>query len=101
MARPWLQLTCFRSSVIMSYASYNERLVIIMTEVMPPGIFDNVEKIGRDPITPLHTQVRNILRRLIHEHFSDGQKFWTEATLVARLGVSIVTVRRAILDLSG
>jgi len=72
-----------------------------MSHVKSPDLLDNIDKIGREPGTPLHTQVRNMLRNLIEEHFVDGQQFWTDAVLVQRLGVSQITIRRAILDLSG
>jgi len=49
---------------------------------------------------PLHAQVRGALRRLIEEHFEDGEKFWTESALIEHLGVSQGTVRRALLDLT-
>ena len=49
---------------------------------------------------PLHHQVRQFLRGAIEEHFEDGQSFWTEMLLVERLGVSRVTVRRALDELA-
>jgi len=50
--------------------------------------------------TPLHAQVRRAMRRIIDEHFEDGQQFWTEQALVARMSVSQITIRRALNDLA-
>lgn len=49
---------------------------------------------------PLHSQVRVLLRDLIDNHFDDGQQFWTEGALIERLGVSRITIRRALDDLT-
>jgi len=49
---------------------------------------------------PLHAQVRRALKVAIDDHFDDGQQFWTESALVAQLGLSQITVRRALQDLS-
>ena len=48
----------------------------------------------------LHEQVRDLLRVAIHEHFEDGQTFWTERLLMERLGVSRGTVRQALGELT-
>jgi LacI family transcriptional regulator len=48
---------------------------------------------------PLHSQVRQALRGVIDAHFDDGQQFWTEGALIEKLGVSRITVRRALEDL--
>ncbi len=53
---------------------------------------------GRD--MALHARVRRVLKAAIDDHFDDGQQFWTENALIERLGVSQVTVRRALLDLA-
>lgn len=49
---------------------------------------------------PLHAQVRRALREMIEKHFEDGQKFYTEPELVAKLNASRGTVRRALADLA-
>jgi LacI family transcriptional regulator len=49
---------------------------------------------------PLHAQVRRALKHAIDDHFDDGQQFWTETALIERLGLSQITVRRALQDLS-
>lgn len=49
---------------------------------------------------PLHAQVRRALKTAIEDHFDDGQQFWTETALIERLGLSQITVRRALQDLS-
>jgi len=49
---------------------------------------------------PLHAQARTALRRMIDEQFEDGQQFLTEAALTKHLGVSLITVRRAVADLA-
>lgn len=49
---------------------------------------------------PLHAQLRRVLRGAINEHFADGQQFWSENVLIEQLGVSQITVRRALLDLA-
>lgn len=50
--------------------------------------------------SPLHFQVRQTLRSVIENHFDDGQQFWTESELIEKLGVSRITVRRALDDLT-
>jgi LacI family transcriptional regulator len=49
---------------------------------------------------PLHAQVRRALKVVIDDHFDDGQQFWTETALIEQLGISQITVRRALQDLS-
>ena len=49
---------------------------------------------------PLHVQIRRSLRELIDDYFEDGQKFFTEPELMARLGASRGTIRRALADLA-
>lgn len=49
---------------------------------------------------PLHAQLRLALKFAIDRHFEDGQQFWTETALIERLGLSQITVRRALQDLS-
>lgn len=49
---------------------------------------------------PLHGQLRDSLRRLIEEEFEDGEQFFTETGLIAELGLSQATVRRALSDLA-
>lgn len=49
---------------------------------------------------PLHAQLRRVLRSAIDEHFADGEQFWSENVLIEQLGVSQITVRRALLDLA-
>lgn len=50
--------------------------------------------------TPLHARIREHLRELILRDFADGSKFHSEPTLIAQLGVSQGTVRRALTDLA-
>lgn len=69
------------------------------TETAPLELLDRLI-LGTDRDMPLHAQVRRALRRLIDEHFVEGQKFFTEPQLIERLKVSQATVRRALLDLS-
>lgn len=49
---------------------------------------------------PLHAQLRRALRETIDEHFSDGQRFWPESVLIQQLGISQITVRRALQGLT-
>ena len=56
--------------------------------------------LGHGPSQPLHLQVRESLREAIDLHFEDGQTFWTEMLLIERLGVSRITVRHALSELT-
>jgi LacI family transcriptional regulator len=49
--------------------------------------------------SPLYEQVRQGLRELILTNFKDGDRFFTERELIARLKVSQPTVRRAMAEL--
>ena len=49
---------------------------------------------------PLHSKVRQSLRRLILSNFEDGQRFYSERELLSKLKVSQPTVRRALGDLA-
>lgn len=49
---------------------------------------------------PMYAQVKDTLRNLIQQRFTDGELFYTEKQLVERLPVSQITVRRALKDLS-
>lgn len=49
---------------------------------------------------PLHSKVRQHLRKLILNGFQHGQRFYSERELIKRLKVSQPTVRRALADLS-
>lgn len=49
---------------------------------------------------PLHAKVRETIRTLIMTEFKDGDKFLSEVALIARLGVSLGTVRHAMVDLA-
>ena len=49
---------------------------------------------------PLHSQLRRALRETIDEHFMDGQRFWPESALIQHLGISQITVRRALQGLA-
>lgn len=48
---------------------------------------------------PLHVQVYNALNSLIHEHFEDGQLFWTELAIAEKFAVSRGTVRQSLAEL--
>jgi LacI family transcriptional regulator len=49
---------------------------------------------------PLHSQLRRALRETIDEYFTDGQRFWPESALIQHLGISQITVRRALQGLA-
>lgn len=71
-----------------------------MKEAPPLEILDRAVRIDASREIPLHAQVRLALRSVIEEHFEDGQQFWTELGLVEQLGLSQITVRRALHDLT-
>ncbi len=50
--------------------------------------------------SPMHAQILRALRKMIDAHFADGDPFFTEMEIVARLGVSRATVRQALGELS-
>lgn len=66
----------------------------------PVDLLDHSLRTENGAEAPLHLQVRQALRGLIDDHFDDGQQFWTEGVLIERLGVSRITVRRALDDLT-
>jgi LacI family transcriptional regulator len=49
---------------------------------------------------PLHARIREELRDLAMTRFADGDRFFSEPVLIAQLGVSQGTVRRALTDLA-
>ena len=49
---------------------------------------------------PLHSRVRQLLRRHLLNDFEDGARFYSERELVKLLEVSQLTVRRAMVDLA-
>ena len=63
-------------------------------------MLDRFITIDQNTEIPLHTQVRQSLRRLINQEFQDGQKFFTEPALIKHLGLSQSTIRRALTDLT-
>jgi LacI family transcriptional regulator len=63
-------------------------------------VLDQLIATERDTGVALHAQIRRALRTVVERHFDDGQKFFTEAELGKRLGVSQGTLRRALLDLT-
>ncbi len=65
-----------------------------------PEILDQMIAINDGDDRPLHTQLRRSLRSLIERHFNDGERFFSESELIARLGLSQGTVRRALSDLA-
>ncbi|RYX86349.1 GntR family transcriptional regulator [bacterium] len=65
----------------------------------PIDILDRTLILHHKHELPLHSQVRQALRGIIDAHFDDGQQFWTEGALIEKLGVSRITVRRALEDL--
>lgn len=71
-----------------------------MNASLPPGLLQHIRNAKPTRDEPLHAQLRRVLRSAIDEHFSDGQQFWSEKTLIDHLGVSQITVRRALLDLA-
>lgn len=71
-----------------------------MNPAPPIDILDSLVVADRDRDIPLHVQIRKAMRRVIDEHFEDGQQFWTEQALIERLNVSQITVRRALNDLA-
>ncbi len=67
----------------------------------PPSIkILREDVVSSQHVSPLHRQVQDFLREAIEEHFEDGQSFWTEALLIERLGVSRITVRQALGELT-
>lgn len=71
-----------------------------MKESPPLGMLSRIIVADNARELPLHAQVRRALKIAIDEHFDDGQQFWTENALVTQLGLSQITVRRALQDLS-
>ena len=57
-------------------------------------------RLDRHSVTPLHTQLRDELARVIATGFSNGDQFFAERELVDALAVSRITVRRALDDLA-
>jgi len=49
--------------------------------------------------TPLHIQLRDEIRSILDTDFSEGDQFYSENQLTEKLGISRITVRRAIGDL--
>jgi len=49
---------------------------------------------------PLHARVREQLREIVLRDFEDGAKFYSEPTLIEKLGISQGTIRRALTDLA-
>lgn len=74
--------------------------VMTINETPPLDLLERASLPDNEVKRPLHSQVRHILRDLIDNHFDDGQQFWTEGVLIERLGVSRITVRRALEDLT-
>jgi LacI family transcriptional regulator len=68
----------------------------MLPSVLLPRLSDTISERSE----PLHAQLRRVLRVAINEHFEDGQQFWSENVLIEHLGVSQITVRRALLDLA-
>ena len=46
--------------------------------------------------TPLHAQIEQALRKTIEQHFEDGDLFFKEVEIAARLGVARATTRQAL-----
>lgn len=63
-------------------------------------ILDRVIAVDASADMPLHTQLRRSLRTVIEKHFEDGERFFSEAELIAYLQISQGTVRRALADLA-
>lgn len=72
-----------------------------ISKIPPPplSVLDRA-MVSSDRFMPLHHQVRGVLRRAIDSHFAHGQTFWTETMLIERLGVSRITVRQALAELT-
>ncbi|BDI30462.1 LacI family transcriptional regulator [Capsulimonas corticalis] len=71
-----------------------------MNSLASVELLDNLIINQRTSDMPLYAQVRLALSNLIDEYFDDGEQFWTEAVLTERLGVSKITIRRAMQELS-
>ncbi len=71
-----------------------------MTPLPPLTLLEGKMSVPPVRAEPLHAQLRRTLRSVIDEHFSDGQRFWPESMLIEQLGVSQITIRRALLDLA-
>lgn len=67
---------------------------------MPPLQLLDASSLDPRSGLPLHQQVYSLLQGAVETHFEDGQTFWTEKLLVERLGVSRITVRRALAELT-
>ena len=67
---------------------------------MPSVEILNATMINAVHKAPLHQQVHSLLHGAIEEHFEDGQAFWTEKLLIEKLGVSRITVRHALAELT-
>lgn len=61
---------------------------------------ESVLKIDLASSTPLHAQLHEALAGLIRNRLSDGDRFYNETELAARLHISLGTVRRALSDLT-
>jgi DNA-binding LacI/PurR family transcriptional regulator len=68
--------------------------------MLPPTLLPRLSDVAQGRNQPLHAQLRRALRVAIDEHFEDGQQFWSENVLIEHFGVSQITVRRALLDLT-
>ena len=64
------------------------------------GSLANQIRLDRHSSTPLHTQLRDELARVIATGFHNGDQFFAERELVDALTVSRITVRRALDDLA-
>lgn len=71
-----------------------------LSEVPSIDLLEAKALLEAKPGTPLHSLVHQVLRDSIETHFDDGQQFWTEGMLIEKLGVSRITVRRALDDLT-
>ncbi len=62
-------------------------------------LLDSLIDFDRARDLPLHAQVRQVLAKIAADHFSPGERFFSEPTLIEHLKVSQGTVRRALADL--
>lgn len=63
-------------------------------------LLERVVTANRAAPMPLHVQIRRGLQRVIGEYFKEGERFYDESFVGEQLGVSVGTVRRAMMELA-